>query len=311
MWSDINNEGRDLRWVVQAIASGTAIWVTDGSYNRELAPSVSGAGWALYCTRCGRKLYGSFAEFSPSAGSYRAELLGLLAIHTLLAALEEFYHLPGSPGTICCDNQGALRKSETYRRRIPVGASQADIKRAFRKVKTGLKASLHYSWVQSHQDRYKLWHHLTIEQQLNCYCDSLAKEAVLRAQSQRRPGKQTLPRESAAVFIQGRKQTSDIASAARYSLGLKEAEAFYTAPVAPRDARGRRRGGVWDGGSRLSTPSRGKNSTGPSGKRASCTGNVLPNRARASAALSLWYATGTRRATTDALTAVGGRRPPT
>ena len=48
MWSDINNEGKDLRWVVQAIASGTAIWATDGSYNRELAPSVSGAGWVLY-----------------------------------------------------------------------------------------------------------------------------------------------------------------------------------------------------------------------------------------------------------------------
>ena len=57
------------------------MWVTDGSYNRELAPSVSGAGWVLYCTHCGKKLFGSFAEFSPKAGSYCAELLGLLAIH--------------------------------------------------------------------------------------------------------------------------------------------------------------------------------------------------------------------------------------
>ena len=62
-----------------------------------------------------------------------------------------------------------------------MGASQADIKRALRNVKCGLKAHLEYEWVESHQDRYKLWDQLTLEQQLNCYCDTLAKDAVTRS----------------------------------------------------------------------------------------------------------------------------------
>ena len=108
MWTNIVNEGRDLRWVEAAMRNGTAIWVTDGSYNRKTAPHVSGAGWMLHCTASGRRLFGSFYERSPNAGSYRAELLGLLAIHVLVAALEEYFDLPPHDGKICCDNRGAL-----------------------------------------------------------------------------------------------------------------------------------------------------------------------------------------------------------
>ena len=80
--------------------NSTAVWVTDGSYNRTVAPFVNGAGWIIYCTVCEKKLCGSFFEHSHKAGSYRGELLGLLAIHTLLAALEEFYSIPASTGKI-------------------------------------------------------------------------------------------------------------------------------------------------------------------------------------------------------------------
>ena len=62
MWNNIVNEGVDLCWVVDALTSGTAIWVTDGSFNRPIAPLVSGAGWIMYCTTTKQKLYGSFFE---------------------------------------------------------------------------------------------------------------------------------------------------------------------------------------------------------------------------------------------------------
>ena len=48
------NEGLDLGWVVEAMTRETAIWVTDGSYNKKIAPQVSSAGWIVYCT-AGRK----------------------------------------------------------------------------------------------------------------------------------------------------------------------------------------------------------------------------------------------------------------
>ena len=87
MWTDIVNEGGDLDWVVTALRNGTGIWVTDGSYNKKMAQFVSGAGWVFYYTTAKKKLYRSFFERSPKAGSYRGELLGLLASHTLAAAL--------------------------------------------------------------------------------------------------------------------------------------------------------------------------------------------------------------------------------
>ena len=136
---------------------GTAIWVTDGSYNRETAPKVSGAGCMVYCTRRKRKLFGSFFEFSAKAGSYCGELLGLLAIHTLIRALEVYYSLEKTQSKLCCDHQGALHKLKERRHQIPVGASQANIKCAFCNVKHGMYAELAYKWLESHHDRYKLW----------------------------------------------------------------------------------------------------------------------------------------------------------
>ena len=85
--------GQDMESVIEATRNGTAIWVTNGSYNKIFAPTVSGSGWLLYCTAKKQKLYGKFFERSGRAGSYRGELLGLLAIYTLCAALEELYKM--------------------------------------------------------------------------------------------------------------------------------------------------------------------------------------------------------------------------
>ena len=155
MWENVRNEGNGLDWVANAMREGTAVWVTDGSYNKKVAPDVSGAGWLVYCTKRSKKLFGSFYERSPQAGSYRAELLGLLAVHTVILAMEDYHGLDGTVAKACCNNEGALFKSKETRRRIPTGASQADIKRSLRNVKANMKTRLRYEWVESHQDRYK------------------------------------------------------------------------------------------------------------------------------------------------------------
>mmetsp|Transcript_5434 Transcript_5434/g.9896 ORF Transcript_5434/g.9896 Transcript_5434/m.9896 type:complete len:189 (+) Transcript_5434:419-985(+) len=84
---------QDLTWLVEAITNDTAVWVTDGLYDRKKAPTVSGVGWLVYCTATGRGPTGSFYEISPSANNYRAELLGLCAIHLFALALEKFYDI--------------------------------------------------------------------------------------------------------------------------------------------------------------------------------------------------------------------------
>lgn len=244
MWHNVGNSDSTLDWLVTAIEGGTTVWVTDGSYNKEMAPTISGAGWVIYCTESNKRLYGNFYEQSPSAGSYRGELLGLLALHTLAAALEAYFSIAHRTAKLCCDNQTALYKSKEPRKRIPTGSSQGDIKRALRNVKAMSTMRFNYEWVESHQDRYKLWTQLTVEQRLNCDCDMLAKRAVTEGMlgATRTAASQLLPRERVAVIIDGVKQTSDVAGDARFTLGMQDAERLYTAPLGQRDSNGRRSG---------------------------------------------------------------------
>ena len=83
MWTNISNEGPGLSWVIKAMTNCTAVWVIDGSYMKEIAPTISSARWILLCTRSGFRICGSFTECTSIAGSYREELLKFLAIHTL------------------------------------------------------------------------------------------------------------------------------------------------------------------------------------------------------------------------------------
>ena len=82
-------------------------------------------------------LRANFYERSKSASSYRGELLGLVALHTLLLALAWFYDLGTVTPKICCDNMSALRQSSWRRHRIKTGASQADVPRVIRTIRLG------------------------------------------------------------------------------------------------------------------------------------------------------------------------------
>jgi hypothetical protein len=84
--------------LVDAIADGTAILVTDGSYSRKVRSDIDGAGWMIYCSALKKVvLKGTTFETCTKAGSYCGELLGLLAIHLLALAVEEFYGLESGP----------------------------------------------------------------------------------------------------------------------------------------------------------------------------------------------------------------------
>jgi hypothetical protein len=73
----------------------TLIWVTDGSYNRKKAIDLCGVGWIIFCTKTGSRLTGTFREQSNSASSYRAEMLGLCALHLLARVVAECYQVEG------------------------------------------------------------------------------------------------------------------------------------------------------------------------------------------------------------------------
>ena len=157
MWESTVEGYPDVGWIRSALETNTFIGVTDGSYNRERASTVSGSGWLICCTRSKRILRGSFYETSPKASSYRGELLGLVAVHTLISSIATFYKLDQLFGKICCDNLAALRQSGRCRWRVRTGIKHADLHRAIRTIKLRTPMRLIYEHVRAHQDRILPW----------------------------------------------------------------------------------------------------------------------------------------------------------
>ena len=234
IWDYIEGRHDDMSWIATALYDGSAVMVTDGSYNRNLAPTVSGAGWVLVSTNSLRMVYGSFVEISEAASSYRGELLGLTAIHHLVSFVLEFYVVQKARGSIHCDNKGALHQASTKRKRVRPRTKHADLIRNLRHIKASHSFEVVYMHVKAHLDDHFAWNELTVIQQLNVHCDHLAKQAVqdwISHPSTRHSIDQLLPREQAAVFVVGGKQTSDTAAAIRFELGKIEARRFFTRPV--------------------------------------------------------------------------------
>jgi hypothetical protein len=245
MWEHIVEGDVDVGWIRDALANGTFLAVTDGSYDRQAAPMVSGSGWIIVCTACKRTLRGSFFEVSQSAGSYRGELLGLVAIHTFATAIAQYFSLLTLLGTISCDNLAALYQSRKNRKRVGIGVKHSDLHRTIRTLKHLARFDLSYKHVKAHQDKRKPWRELTLSEQLNVICDDLANRAVkgyLERDSPTHRSTPLLPLEKAAVFIDNEKATTDVGPNARYLLGAEEARRFYTSPVIL--VRGANQGGL-------------------------------------------------------------------
>ena len=70
MWNDVINSGKDFHQVLTDLEEGTGLWVTNGSYMREIREDVSGACWIFHCQNTGHKLVRTFYEESDQADSY-------------------------------------------------------------------------------------------------------------------------------------------------------------------------------------------------------------------------------------------------
>jgi hypothetical protein len=129
MWEGVepgNGSSLDMSWIAVGLTLSSLIWVTDGSYNRKRASDLSGVGWIIFYKSMGFCITGSYWERSISATLYRAELLGLCALHFLARLVAEFYRFDGWTATLCCDNKRALEKSSNNRSRIRPSAKCAE-----------------------------------------------------------------------------------------------------------------------------------------------------------------------------------------
>jgi hypothetical protein len=119
---------------------------------------------------------------------------------------------------LCCDNKSALELSSHHRRCIRPNTKCTDIQRNLRAIKQTLTRNFKYVHVYGHMDQYLKWEQLTLIQQLNCVCDTLAKRAIITATLQGYHSRQSqlLPKEDVALVIWGNKVTGDISSPLRF-----------------------------------------------------------------------------------------------
>jgi hypothetical protein len=187
MWEGIDESQptkHNLIWMVERMKSNTLIRVTDGSYNRKRAADLCGVGWIIFCSKTGLRLTATFWEKTISASSYWVEMLGLCALHLLARAFLEFYMIQGWKATLCCNNKRVLELSLYSRRRIRPSAKCADIQQSLKATKHTFTGKFTYLHVHGHMDKYLLWHQLSLIQQLNCICNTLAKQAVTSAMTE-------------------------------------------------------------------------------------------------------------------------------
>ena len=167
-----------IEWIPEAMQRGTLTCVTDGSYVKHMAPNVSGAGWIIQDRATGKKVKGSLAEWSHSAGSYRGEMLGMLAVRVFLLAIEEYYQQASGAAKgnkVSCDNKGVLFTFDKKCKRVPAASSNADVRRALRELNRRSANQYRLEHVRGHQDKNKRYKDLSLEAQLNVECDIMAK----------------------------------------------------------------------------------------------------------------------------------------
>lgn len=91
-------------------------------------PELGSAAFVLECAQTGGRMVGSFPELSPDACAYRGEMLGLLALHLILLALQKLHPELDGQVALYVDCLGALTRVATVPdSRIPSGTKHSDI----------------------------------------------------------------------------------------------------------------------------------------------------------------------------------------
>ncbi len=221
MWEGIEASKRlpyNMSRVAEGMKNNTLLWVTDGSYDRKKAIDLSRVGRIIFCTKTGFRLTGTFWEKSKTASLYRAEMLGLCALHLLARAVADFHQIKGWSATLCCDNECALELLSHHLHRIRPSAKCANIRCSIKATKQFLQGAFWYVHVYEHMDRLLNWEQLLLVQQLNCVCNTMAKRSITLGIKNGYHDRQFqfLPKEDVALVIWGNKVTGNILPPLRF-----------------------------------------------------------------------------------------------
>jgi hypothetical protein len=143
---------------------------------KELYPHLNFAAFVLECAKGRGRLMGLFTEHTKDACSYCGELLGLMAIHLILLAVNKCTPKITGSAQIYSDCLGALNKvKDLPPYRIPTQCSHLDILKNTMVNFSNISFSRFYSHIRAHQDDRAQYGDLSCPAQLNCQMDYHAK----------------------------------------------------------------------------------------------------------------------------------------
>ena len=216
MWDCVQLVG-DMNWIADSIKAGDCIAVTDGSYMRELTTEVCANAFFFENADRTCKLVGAFPERSEMANAYRGELLGLMAIHLLLLAVNKVD--PGLDGsvTIYSDCQRALGSVERLPTlKIPTKYKHSDILKNILVNCSDLSFRRNYQHISAHQDDSAAFHTLSRAAQLNCAVDAGAKRQLTNLDPTVTLAQHRFPLEPIVCFAGARKLTASMGKFIRF-----------------------------------------------------------------------------------------------
>ena len=183
--------------------------VADGSFIRELFPDANSCAFVLECQNKRGRILGRLLEGSKDSCAFRGELLGLLALHLILLAINTLHPELTGKVRIISDCLGALKRVvDLPTDRLPSGVKHSDILKILMLHCRSFSFDCVYEHVEAHQNDHESYNDLPRPAQLNCCMDWDAKQELWVLVGQPTPQQQPLPLESVVVMIGQDKMTS-------------------------------------------------------------------------------------------------------
>jgi hypothetical protein len=198
-----------MDWLRESIEAGTVLALADGSYIKELFTDASSCAFGLECQEGRGRILGRIIEGSKDSCAYCGELLGLLAIHLILLAINKVHPRLTGKVRIASDCLGALGRSvELPKDRLPSGIKHSDILKVLALHCQDFSFDCIYEHVEAHQNDQDDYQSLSRPAQLNCCMDLDAKSELWEIVGQLPPQQHALPLEAVVVMIGRDKMTS-------------------------------------------------------------------------------------------------------
>jgi hypothetical protein len=150
--------------------------VTDESYIREHYSDLCSSAFVLECAQCQGRAVGAFPEASAANNAFQGGLLGLMAVHLLLLAINTI--APGLRGQVkiysnCLGTLGHVAELPLHC--IPTRCWHSDILKTILVNCGNLSIHQEYIHVKARQYNHTRWEDLTRAALLNAACNAGAK----------------------------------------------------------------------------------------------------------------------------------------